>query len=398
MAEAEALYGTLLRNLHSVLGHDRARQIAALQVFWPSKRFADEELIPASGEPRLGSASAAGGDIAGEAIKRRLDGLMGIFDNDDAALIEGAQNLVDQLDDSPKARREFADHLRALIGVDDVIDDDGSDRFATRPGDELMSRLIAPLRMIEPDAPVGRATSLEGRPAAIFEGDARGAAAGLGSAFNGVQAAAWRLLNYATYYQMKKRAGHVGAGLNEVLAHVRSIPSGSDLRVHLVGHSFGARVVTAAVVGPRALLPWSMVLLQGAYSHHGLTSNFKPGKNGAFHSVVADNKVKGPIAITHTVNDRAVGVAYAIASRIAGDNRSAFGDENDPFGGIGRNGAVKLPANRVIAATLLAPGTSYDLAPGKVTNFRSDSFISGHGDVANEAVASLMAAALAPRG
>jgi hypothetical protein len=58
--------------------------------------------------------------------------------------------------------------------------------------------------------------------------------------------------------------------------------------------------------------------------------------------VISQSKVNGPIVVTHTANDRAVGIAYPLASRISADNRSALGDENDVTGGIGRNGAVKM--------------------------------------------------------
>ena len=56
------------------------------------------------------------------------------------------------------------------------------------------------------------------------------------------------MLNFATYYQMKERAGTVGAGgLNPLLRELRA--AAPDLRIHLVGHSFGGRLVTAAALG-----------------------------------------------------------------------------------------------------------------------------------------------------
>ena len=53
------------------------------------------------------------------------------------------------------------------------------------------------------------------------------------------------MLNMTTYYQMKERAAVVGTnGLAQVIAKVRS--KAPALRLHLVGHSFGGRLVTAA--------------------------------------------------------------------------------------------------------------------------------------------------------
>src|SRR4029450_4507756 len=44
---------------------------------------------------------------------------------------------------------------------------------------------------------------------------------------------------------------------------------------------------------------------------------------------------------------RAVGIAYPVASRLAGTVASAFGDANDKFGGLGRNGAQKMERGEV---------------------------------------------------
>src|SRR6185312_8439269 len=99
-----------------------------------------------------------------------------------------------------------------------------------------------------------------------------GGAVSLGDFFTGVKAAAWRLLNYATYYQMKERAGVVGKALNGVLAPVRSLRS--DLAIHLIGHSFGARVVTAAADGASALRLSSLSLLHVLFYDTGTTEKF----------------------------------------------------------------------------------------------------------------------------
>jgi hypothetical protein len=51
-----------------------------------------------------------------------------------------------------------------------------------------------------------------------------------------------------------------------------------------------------------------------------------------------EQEVRGPILITRTRNDKAVGIAYPIASRINGVTAAALGDANDKFGGLGCNG------------------------------------------------------------
>ena len=94
---------------------------------------------------------------------------------------------------------------------------------------------------------------------------------------------------------------------------------------------------------------------------------------------IDETRISGPIIITHTKNDKAVGIAYPLASRIAGQNAAALGDQNDPYGGMGRNGA-RNTAEVDNAATLGLPGTSYSFQEGKVHNISAD-VIKDHSDV-----------------
>jgi hypothetical protein len=80
MHEAEELYDELLGNLEALLAARESpqappalraligRRFSYCRVFWPSKRFADEDLIPGGG-----AASAAQANDA--AVERTLDGL-----------------------------------------------------------------------------------------------------------------------------------------------------------------------------------------------------------------------------------------------------------------------------------------------------------------------------------
>ncbi|RSU55545.1 hypothetical protein [Sphingobium yanoikuyae] len=190
---------------------------------------------------------------------------------------------------------------------------------------------------------------------------------------------------------MKERAGAIGAGLNKVLAGIRA--GRPDLHIHLAGHSFGARVVTAAVAGGIPFRPQSLALLQGAFSHNGFAANID-GKAGFFRSVIVENRVLGPIIVTHTRNDMAVGIAYAIASRFSGDKRAAVGGPADKFGGIGRNGAM-LMQQEATASKLEQGSFVYPpWAPTRITNLLADEFIADHGDVAGPEVANALFAAM----
>ena len=72
-----------------------------------------------------------------------------------------------------------------------------------------------------------------------------------------------------SYTVMKARAGDIGrGGLGPLLVglHRRS----PAVRVHLIGHSFGARLVSFALAGigsPAESPVASLLLVQGAFSH-----------------------------------------------------------------------------------------------------------------------------------
>ena len=375
MADARALYVELLGNIGPMPG----RRVVVMGVFWPSKKFAESELIPAGG------VAAVGDDAAAAALRQELADLADAFDRGDTG---GLAALVDRLGES-EARADFVKGLRELLPEDLGPDDDATGDFLATDPERLFAALELDVTLTGP-AGGGGIAGMGGIGGDLLGGPA-GGIAGTGGG-SGIFSAARRLLNLTTYYQMKARAGLVGAGLNFVLAQIREKIPG--VRIHLVGHSFGARAVTAAVDGPTPFAPASLTLLQGAFSHNGLTSAFDGSKNGAFHKVVDEGKVAGPIAITHTSNDRAVGLAYAFASRIAGEDRAAFGDENDRFGGIGRNGAIKLKPDKAVMLTLPAAGVAITLTPGKVNNLLADEQIADHGDVRSPAVAALVRAAL----
>jgi hypothetical protein len=194
---------------------------------------------------------------------------------------------------------------------------------------------------------------------------------------------------------MKGRAGTVGrGGLNSALRDLKK--ARPDLRMHLVGHSFGGRLVTAVADGPAgkpSLSFDSMSLLQAAFSHNGFAVKFDGSRNGGFRTVVSAHKVRGPIIITHSKNDKAVGVAYPLASRIAGQDASALGDAEDRFGGMGTNGAQHTPES--VDGMLKAVGGAYSFEDGKVYNLDADAIIEDHSDICHDEVAFALLKAVA---
>lgn len=385
MAEARELYGELLKSVEQVLGADivpglAGRKLGAVCVFWPSKRFADEDLIPGGG-----AASASAQD--NEALIRLLDEMkhnpvrLGGAEIDAVreANLSRAQELIPELESDPDARKEYVFRLRTVLDASATHVDDGSEEFFTVAPEELFEKLKGGV-----GAPVGRSATGAARVSAI------GGAASLDDLLSGFGAAARRIANFTTYLEMKERAGRVGrVGLASVLLRFRE--RRRDLRLHLIGHSFGGRLVTAAAHAlPPRTPSLTLALLQAAYSHNGLAENFdQHGHDGAFRQLISEKRASGPVLITHTKNDRAVGIAYPLASRFSRDPAAALGDENDPYGGMGRNGAQHTPEAQGLAGELRAldVGKTYDFKAGGIYNLRADQFIADHSDVTGQQVA-----------
>jgi pimeloyl-ACP methyl ester carboxylesterase len=195
-------------------------------------------------------------------------------------------------------------------------------------------------------------------------------------------------LNSTTYYKMKKRSGLVAdKGLVPLLDALAA--ADGAVRVHLVGHSFGARLVSRAAATTQTTVS-SLSLLQGAFSHRAFAADngaSKPAVPGAFRPALS-GALTGPAMATHTHNDRAVGVAYAVASRLAQQAGSSLGGPDDVYGGLGANGAVATA--EADEAVLGGVRSDYTFTPRRILNLKADATIANHGDVSNEAVANAL--------
>jgi hypothetical protein len=212
----------------------------------------------------------------------------------------------------------------------------------------------------------------------------------------GIISSAEMLLRDTTYHLMKDRAGIVGrGGVASTLDQIQSAFPG--IRIHLTGHSFGCRLVaSAAAVTAKPIA--CMALFQAAFSHNSFSPDYdSTHQPGGFRDVITERKCEGPMLITHSVNDEALGLGYPIASRIFGQNSSSLGDvrlggANDVYGALGRNGARHTP--EASDGDLLAEGADYSFAPGRIFNLRADRIIQSHADIVKPETAwALIAAA-----
>jgi hypothetical protein len=393
MQEARLLYDNFFKSVTQLLDINAVeglaeRKFGVIRLFWPSKKFADEDLIAGGG---AASAVRESDDSLVVFLERMKADPTRLRDTASANkqrpnkkrldALNAAQALVPRLETDKKARHKFVMLLRSILDSSFAHPDDGSDEFFALAPEELFdafsSGVVAP--RVSAEAGGARAVVGVGSPAS-------GGAAGIADMVSGMKAAARRIANFATYNEMKQRAGLVGSkGVAPLTGRMRE--RNKDIKVHFVGHSFGGRLVTAAANAlPPGTPSVSISLLQAAFSHNGLATKYDDIHDGAFSALVTEKRASGPIIITHTKNDRAVGIAYPLASRISRDQASALGDENDPYGGMGRNGAQKMRQD-AIAGTLLRPGQKYSFVSGKIYNLNADDTITDHGDVTSESVA-----------
>lgn len=201
------------------------------------------------------------------------------------------------------------------------------------------------------------------------------------------------VLDLATYYTMKARSGLVGQGLAAMLAATRR--AYPHVRIHLAGHSFGARVAASALVTGPALPVSSVTLIQGAFSHYGFARHWDGVHDGLFRPGLLGGRLAGPMVVTHSSHDQALGIAYALASRLAGQVGSVLGPVGGPhdrYGALGTNGALATPESR--CGVMLGRGSVYSLAAGAVNNLDASAYIPDHYAVASVEVAQALVAAV----
>lgn len=322
LSTASALFDRFYALFPALLAGMPGVRLGYAGVHWPSMRFSDE---PVADFPHMAIIPVAG-------ARQDLDALKRVLPGHDAAA-DRIMDLLDQRPDDPAALDEFAGLVRMLTGS-------SSPRVASLAQDV--------------DGPGALPALVTDDPATVCAtlGDAVAEATGeealLGELGKKVWSGARELLRQATYYAMKSRAGTVGrTGLGPLLGLLAERAPGT--RVHLVGHSFGARLVSFALAGlpPAARNTASVTLLQGAFSH----SAFSPG--GALQGM--QSRVNGPVVACHSSHDQALGVFYPLASRLSGDDRSLLGD--DRWGALGHDGFHGLPGTPALplATALGAP-------------------------------------------
>lgn len=313
-------------------------------VIWPSTSF----LFPWERGPKI-AADTATDDAEREEMLRLLLGTM----TPDARsqlveLIDGADSLDRAA--AKDAAKLMLEALRPTSDPDYASDAPSVEEFLEAWG-ELEG--LAPLRPADPNAftGIGGAT----RDAAV-------------EAAGGGRLDPRGLLRAGTVWMMKDRAGRVGSrGVAPLLERVLE---DSAARLHLVGHSFGARVVLSAMTTQEASRKaHSMLLLQPAVNRWCFAHKvIGRGIPGGYRPVL--DRVERPIISTYSSHDKALHDAFHLAVRSSslGEPDIAAVGDTERYGALGGYGPKGID-DLLTETNARAEGKSYDLAekgPGVV--------------------------------
>jgi hypothetical protein len=173
---------------------------------------------------------------------------------------------------------------------------------------------------------------------------------------------------------------------------VRYVLEHSDARLHLVGHSFGARVVLSALAsGDPARRAHSMLLLQAAVNRWCFAPDVAgTGRVGGYHAVL--ERVEKPVLTTFSSHDEPLTKYFHLAMQgghLGEPDIAGIGD-TDLYGALGGFGPAGLGELCEGQPAAIPDRDSYDIAGHRRViaidggaEIDGKPAISGHGDVSN---------------
>lgn len=338
------------------------RRVLLLGVFWPSK-----SLVGAAGR---GPEIAAGGG-GGVAVAEERDDVAELGSMLDGERAERFYALLQRDSLTAAEAAELAGMFLPLLASDaaetaEPVPDDPAQFAATwataaTPASEVAD--LDELGLFDDDDDSDGAADPE-------------AAGGLSLDPRGI---VWAL----TVWKMKDRAGAVGVhGIAPLLTALQR----TDVRVHCIGHSYGAKVMLSAICAAGMDRPVrSALLLQPAVSHLCFADAVPgSGRPGGYRTAL--DRIELPVLSTFSDHDGPLTGPYHWALRRARDvgepDVAAAGDPPSRYAALGGYGPRGLGARSRLIDVLDA-GENYPLGPGApdVYGVRSTRTISSHGAV-----------------
>lgn len=349
---ARRLYENFFGEMRKILDQRNVRssvEIGVVGVFWPSILWPDNMSDEGGGAASFPQASVELGSDMKKLFQERSQ----------QAAIDRMMNTLREQPRTDDAVDAFIEDLKCLLtGQPPAPEYHDLETRASIATSEQWRQVFDALADAEPG------------------GDSEGGAAGLWDTFGRLWRGAKGALRVATYWHMKTRAGVIGRkGLAPVLNQLsRDL---RKLRVHLIGHSFGARLVSYTL--PDVKMPTavkSLFLIQGAFSHFAFADALPFDRTRKGDLAGMSNRVDGPLLTTFSAFDKAVGYAYPAASVLANDDAAAADDLMYRWEGMGCDGAQAVGA---AIKPLGDPGCHYDLPKGKWLNLDGNTVITRGG-------------------
>lgn len=330
-------------------------------IFWPSQAM---EWFENETGPGFAAGDPAAQDAATESSRRLLGDIgSGLPPDRRARFFELAQAEV--------LNEAQARELAALLAGATAADDEAGPAAAPSADDLLAA--AAAFAQPEPDyEAVGRVGAPAGGPQAAF---------GLGDMLKALDPR--QLLKPFTVWQMKDRAGRVGThGVSALLA---GLLTRSSARIHLLGHSYGCKVVMSALCSlPCGLRKvHSALLLQPAISQYAFAAEVpqRHGVRGGFADGLA--RVATPVVATFSANDAALTKLFHLALRRESDlgEQPLIAGPPSQYAALGGFGPQ---ASGETIVDVLDPQQAYSFgSAGRIVGVRATRAISSHGDISN---------------
>jgi hypothetical protein len=402
-ASAEELYSSLLPLVAEAADQAGLDPVGLVGIHWPALWFPDRPGTAdaprggdaqSSQETSLAAPSSGDGALSGPEIS---EWLRKAFDGDQRDTVDRLGALIDEGEAAAAAQSEPDRVQRERVAefhrlLQRLVDEPGP--AAVEDGGETA--------LFDSQTPETDYAFLADKFGGAPEG---GSAESVSDSLRKVWKGAKDALRVASYYVMKARAGEIGRrGLGPLLAELHARPQTSEVSVHLIGHSFGGRLVAFALAGipTKDQSPVrSLVLVQAAFSHYA----FSEVQGSAFSAPgalreVAD-RVHGPLVATFSQHDWAVGRWYPRASALARQDNQA-NPQVSRWGGLGADGFQAVDPSH--EGHLLDAGSDYGFSPGHfygingsavINDVRQSLFSGAHSDIRKKEIAWLVASAAA---
>lgn len=307
-------------------------------------------------------------DIAADSVSEEdFSDVLSLLDSNLRTQIETTLTDGGRLDTDTTAA--IAAQLAPTLAPADSVDDDG-----TPPSAE---DLLETWRDLSSDKKSGSGTS----------GSSTSYGDGSGSTDDDIAVAGFlgfdprMILRGATVWQMKDRAGVVGS--NGVAETVSRLLGETAARIHVIGHSYGCKVMSSAVTkADHSRDIESMLLLQPAINHLAFAPDARDGVPGGYRPVLS--RVTKPVMTTFSWHDFPL---YRVFHRVV--RRKSDLGELEIAGGVSRYAALggygpqNYAPGEVLGLRIPRAGDPYPTPADSVRLIGLDGAegITGHADV-----------------